>query len=62
MKRLEHRGFPGRTRRSAEVYVDGALMDETLYDTAQKTPSRLPELTDPHGSYAFHPQEPPDAS
>lgn len=39
-----------------EVYVDGSLMSEDLYDTAKKSPARLPELTDPHGSYAFDPQ------
>lgn len=39
-----------------EVFVDGVLISEDLYDTAKKTPSRLPELTDPHGSYAFDPQ------
>jgi len=38
-----------------EVYVDGALLPEESFDTSQLDPPRLPELSDPHGSYAFDP-------
>ncbi|CAE8689971.1 unnamed protein product, partial [Polarella glacialis] len=39
-----------------EVYVDGSLLPEKTYDTAQDAAGpRLPKLTDPHGAYTFDP-------
>eukprot|EP00930_Biecheleria_cincta_P023408 TRINITY_DN1691_c0_g3_i1.p1 TRINITY_DN1691_c0_g3~~TRINITY_DN1691_c0_g3_i1.p1 ORF type:complete len:2461 (+),score=365.35 TRINITY_DN1691_c0_g3_i1:773-7384(+) len=37
-----------------EVYVDGVVLPENTYDTYKKA-TRLPVLTDPHGSYTFDP-------